>query len=252
MGKLEGKVAIVTGAGSGIGRAAAKRFATEGASVVCADWEEGDVKETVDEIHDAGGEATYIRTDVSHVDDVKAMIRTAISRYGGLDIVFNNAGVEGEQAPTADCSMSNWDRVININLKGVFLGTKFALPEMLKRGGGSIVNTASIAGIVGFPNIPAYCASKGGVVQLTKTTALEYATEGVRVNVICPGVIDTPMVERFTGGTEEGEAQMKEMEPVKRMGTADEVANLALFLASDDSTFCTGGVYTIDGGVTAA
>jgi NAD(P)-dependent dehydrogenase (short-subunit alcohol dehydrogenase family) len=169
-----------------------------------------------------------------------------------LDVLFNNAGIEGEQAPTADCTIENFDRTIAINLRGTFLGMKFAIPELLKRGGGTIVNTASIAALVGFPNIPAYCASKGGMVQLTKTAALEYAQQNIRVNAICPGVIWTPMVDRFTGGTDEGKTQMASIEPIGRMGTADEVAHMALFLACDDSSFCTGGAYTIDGGLTAA
>ena len=252
MERLKGKVAIVTGAGSGIGRASALLFAAEGASVLCVDWHEGDAKETAYEIERHDGMGVYHRADVSDPSDVQAMIAAAVDEFGGLDVIFNNAGIEGEQAPTADCTIENFDRTIAVNLRGVFLGMKYGIPELVKRGGGSIVNTASIAGIVGFPNIPAYCASKGGVVQLTKTTALEYAKQNIRVNAICPGVIWTPMVDRFTQGTEEGRQQMAAMEPVGRMGTADEVARFALFLASDESSFCTGGVYTVDGGMTAA
>jgi NAD(P)-dependent dehydrogenase (short-subunit alcohol dehydrogenase family) len=250
--RLEGKVAVITGAGSGIGRASALLFSEEGAAVVCADWHEGAAKETSDEVERRGGRATYVRTDVSDPADVQHMYEVAVSTFGGVDTIFNNAGIEGETAPTADCTLENWDRTIAVNLKGVFLGMKYGLPELLKRGGGSIVNNASVAGIVGFANIPAYCASKGGIVQLTKTTALEYAQQGVRVNVLCPGVIATPMVDRFSGGTEEGIEQMTAMEPIGRLGTADEVANMALYLASDDASFCTGGVYTVDGGFTAA
>jgi NAD(P)-dependent dehydrogenase (short-subunit alcohol dehydrogenase family) len=179
--KLEGKVAVITGAGSGIGRASALLFADEGAAVVCADWHEGAAKETADEIERRGGRATYVRADVSDPADVQHMYEAAVEAFGGVDTIFNNAGIEGEPAPTADCTLENWDRTIDINLKGVFLGMKYGLAELLKRGGGSIVNNASIAGLVGFANIPAYCASKGGIVQLTKTTALEYAQQGIRL-----------------------------------------------------------------------
>lgn len=252
MGKLDGKVAIVTGAGSGIGRATAALFAAEGAKVVVADWHEGEGLETVESIKSAGGAVEFIQTDVSSPEDVEAMVRRAVDSFGGLDVIFNNAGVEGDQAPTADCSLENWDRVINVNLKGVFLGTKYAIPELLKRGGGSIINNASVAGVVGFRNIAAYCASKGGVIQLSKTAALEYAAQGIRVNAICPGVIWTPMVERFAGTSEEAKAALEAMEPVGRFGKPEEVARLALFLACDDSSFCTGAPFLIDGGFVAA
>jgi NAD(P)-dependent dehydrogenase (short-subunit alcohol dehydrogenase family) len=179
------------------------------------------------------------------------MVHLALSQYGRLDVLFNNAGIEGDQAPTADATLDNWERVIGINLKGVFLGVKHGIKAMLEHGGGSIINNASVAGLVGFAGIPAYCASKGGVVQLTRTAALEYATQGVRVNCLCPGVIDTPMVERFTHGQREAEQQMQAMEPVGRFGTAREVAELALFLASDRSSFITGAVIPVDGGFVA-
>ena len=246
MGRLQGKVAIITGAGSGIGKATALLFAREGAKVVCADIKDAD--QTAGEI---GDNALAVTADVSKSADVQAMVKAATSRFGRLDVIFNNAGIEGEQAPTADASEENFDRVIAINLKGVFLGMKYAIPAMLENGGGSIINNASVAGLVGFPNIPAYCASKGGVVQLSKTAALEYATQGIRVNAICPGVIWTPMVERFTGGTEEARAQFAAIEPVGRMGTADEVAAMALFLASDESSFVTGAAMPVDGGFVA-
>ena len=234
MGKLEGKVAIVTGAASGIGRASALLFAEEGARVVVADWDAAKGEEVAREVKGKGGEAKFVKVDVSRAEDVQVMVTTAVESYGRLDVLFNNAGVEGEQAPTADCTLENFDRVIAINLRGVFLGMKYGIAAMLKTGGGSIINNASVAGLVGFTGIPAYSASKGGVIQLTKTAALEYAKEHVRVNAICPGVIWTPMVERFTSAGEEVRRALEAMEPVGRFGTAEEVARLALFLASED------------------
>ena len=251
MGKLDGKVAIVTGGASGIGRATALLFAQEGARVVAADWDETKRAGLVEEIRKQGGDCTFVKVDVASPNDVQGMVATAVETYGRLDVLFNNAGVEGEQAPTADCTLENWDRVININLKGVFLGMKYAIPKMLESGG-VIVNNASIAGLVGFQGIPAYCASKGGVIQLTKTAALEYARQNIRVNVICPGVIWTPMVERFVGGNAEMRTALEAMEPVGRFGTPEEVARLALFLAGEDSSFCTGAPFVVDGGFVAA
>jgi len=251
-GKLEGRVAIVTGAASGIGRATTLLFASEGAKVVGADRAEEEGQRVIEEILERGGDGIFVQADVSLPDDVRQIVGKAVEVYGHLDIIFNNAGIEGEQAPTADCSLENWDRVIGINLKGVFLGMKYAIPEMLKNGGGAVINNASVAGIVGFQGIPAYCASKGGVIQLTKTTALEYAQQGIRINAICPGVIMTPMVERFLGGNEQAHQAFEALEPIGRFGRPEEVAQLALFLASDDSSFCTGAPFVVDGGLVAA
>jgi len=251
MGKLDGKTAIVTGAGSGIGRATALLFGREGANVVCADWHEAEAEAAAESIRKAGGQAVSIKTDVSKESDVQKMIAAATERFGRLDVIFNNAGIEGEQAPTADCTTENFDRVISVNLRGVFLGTKYGIAAMLQTGGGSVINNASVAGLVGFANIPAYCASKGGVIQLSKTAALEYAKKNVRVNAICPGVIDTAMVQRFVGDNPATKAAFEATEPVGRFGTADEVAALVLFLASDDSSFCTGAAYPVDGGFVA-
>jgi NAD(P)-dependent dehydrogenase (short-subunit alcohol dehydrogenase family) len=250
--KLAGKVVIVTGAASGIGEATAMLFADEGASVIVADVDELRGQQVAGAIRRRGARALFARADVSNPDDVQAMVRVAIETYGRLDVIFNNAGIEGEMnKPTADCSLDNWHRVIEVNLTGVFLGMKYAIPEMLKNGGGSIINNASVAGLVGFAGSPAYCASKGGVVQLTKCAALEYAKQGIRVNAICPGVIWTPMVQRATGGSAETEEAFKALEPVGRFGTAEEIARMALFLACDDSAFCTGAPFIVDGGFVA-
>ncbi len=251
MRELDGKVAIVTGGASGIGRAAVELFAAEGATVIVADVNDRDGQALVDELASRDCAGAYVHADVSNERDVAAMIHLALAQYGRLDVLFNNAGIEGEQAPTADASVENWDRVIGINLKGVFLGCKFGIEAMLRNGGGSIINNASVAGLVGFENIPAYCAAKGGVVQLTKTAALEYAQRGVRINCLCPGIIDTPMVQRFTQGSPEAMAQMAQLEPVGRAGKPREVAELALFLASDRSSFVTGAVIPVDGGFVA-
>ena len=251
MNELKNKVAVITGAASGIGSATARVFAEEGAAVLVADVQDEAGHSLVDELATSGQCATFVHCDVSSEADVDVMIHLALSHYGRVDVLFNNAGIEGDQAPTADATLENWQRVIDINLKGVFLGLKHGIKAMLQHGGGSIINNASVAGLVGFPNIPAYCAAKGGVVQLTRTAAIEYATQGIRVNCLCPGVIDTPMVERFTHGSAEAEAGMSALEPVARMGQPREVAELALFLASDRSSFVTGAVIPVDGGFVA-
>lgn len=251
MNELKNKVAIITGAASGIGSAAATLFAEEGAAVVVADVQDQAGQSLADELAKSGHCATFVHCDVSSEADIDAMIHLTLSHYGRVDVLFNNAGVEGEQAPTAEATLENWQRVIDINLKGVFLGLKHSIKAMLQHGGGSIINNASVAGLVGFQNIPAYCASKGGVIQLTRTAAIEYATQGIRVNCLCPGVIDTPMVDRFTHRDAAAEAAMTALEPVGRVGQAREVAELALFLASDRSSFVTGAVIPVDGGFVA-
>ena len=245
--RLSGKVAIITGAGSGIGAATARRFVLEGARVVVVDIT--GVEEKI--AGELGEHAVAVHADVANSSDVRSMIDAATSRFDRLDILVNNAGIEGEQAPTAECTEENFDRVVAVNLRGVFLGMKYGIPAMIASGGGSIINTASVAGLVGFAGIPAYCASKGGVIQLSKTAALEYAGQKIRVNAVCPGVIWTPMVERLTGGTEEGRAAIVALEPVGRMGSAEEIADLILYLASDESAFVTGAAIPIDGGFVA-
>jgi NAD(P)-dependent dehydrogenase (short-subunit alcohol dehydrogenase family) len=248
---LEGKIALVTGGSSGIGRATALAFAREGAKVVVADVQVEGGQETERMIKEAGGEAIFVKTDVSDAAEVERLINKAVKTYGRLDCAHNNAGIEGVTAPTADCTEENWDRTISINLKGVWLCMKYEIPQMLKKGGGAIVNTASVAGLVGFQGLPAYCASKGGIIQLTRTSALEYAAKGVRINAVCPGVIRTPMIERVTGGKPEAEAQFTALEPIGRMGTPEEIAEAVVWLCSDAASFVTGHPMVVDGGLVA-
>src|SRR5665811_1564120 len=246
---LEGKVALVTGGGSGIGRASALAFAREGAKVVVADVQVKGGEETVRMIKDTGREAIFVNADVSKASDVENLISTAVRTYNRLDCAHNNAGIEGVTASTIDCTEENWDRVIDINLKGVWLCMKYEIPQMLKQKGGAIVNTSSVAGFVGFRDMPAYCASKGGIIQLTRTAALEYAAKGIRVNAVCPGVIRTPMVERSTGGKQEVEAQLIGIEPIGRLGTPEEVAEAVVWLCSDAASFVMGHPMVVDGGL---
>jgi NAD(P)-dependent dehydrogenase (short-subunit alcohol dehydrogenase family) len=246
---FKNKVALVTGGASGIGRATALAFAKKGAKVAVVDWKEND--EMVDLIKELGSEAIFIKCDVSKTDDVKAMVAQTITAFGRLDYAFNNAGIEGASAPTQDCSEENWDKTIGVNLKGVWLCMKYEIPEILKQGKGAIVNCASVAGLVGFAGLPAYVASKHGIVGLTKTTALECATQGIRVNVVCPGVIQTPMIDRLTGKTKEGIERFKGFEPIGRFGLPEEIANAVIWMCSDEASFVTGHVMAVDGGFTA-
>ncbi len=254
MGRLDGKVAVVTGAASGIGRAVALLFAREGAKVVVADIQEEKARQVVQEIIDGGGAATFVKTDVSQPKDVEAMIKATQDTYGRLDILVNNAGILGDVGATADCSLENWEQVINTNLKGVFLGMKYGIPAMLKSGGGSIINTASVAALIGEAYFPAYGASKGGVLQLTKTAALEYARQGIRVNALCPGGTVTNIGDHLGAQLEGAPEQVllamaaKAEHPLGRLAQPEEQARMALFLASDDSSFCTGAAFLVDGG----
>lgn len=249
--QFAGKVSLVTGGASGIGRAAALAFGREGAKAVVTDVLVEGGEETVRMIKESGGQATFIKTDVSKTTEVEMLIEKVVETYGRLDFAFNNAGIEGTVALTADCTEKNWDRTININLKGIWLCMKYEIPQMLQQGGGAIVNMASVAGLVGFRGLPAYCASKGGVVQLTRSAALEYAKDGIRVNVVCPGVIRTPMVERLLFGQPEAEAGFVAMEPVGRMGKPEEIAEAVVWLCSDAASFVTGHPMVVDGGLVA-
>ncbi|MFM2367845.1 MAG: hypothetical protein RL619_141 [Bacteroidota bacterium] len=246
---FKNKVAIVTGGSSGIGKATALVFAKKGAKVVVVDWVEN--KETVNFIKEMGGEAIFIKCDVSKTADVKAMVAETIATFGRLDYAFNNAGIEGISASTQDCTEENWDKTIGVNLKGIWLCMKYEIPEILKQGKGVIINCASVAGLVGFAGLPAYVASKHGVVGLTKTTALECAKIGIRVNAICPGVIQTPMIDRLIGNSKEAVAQFTGLEPVGRFGQPEEIANAVVWMCSDEASFVTGHAMAVDGGFVA-
>jgi NAD(P)-dependent dehydrogenase (short-subunit alcohol dehydrogenase family) len=247
-GRVSGKVALITGGGSGIGRATAIVFGREGAKVVVADYNRAGGEETVRMIKNAGGEASFIEANVQ----VEAMVAKTIETYGRLDCAFNNAGIEGEMGGNlAECSEENWGRIIAINLTGVFLCMKYEIPQMLKHGGGSIVNTASAAGLIGLPGGTAYVASKHGVAGLTKSAALEYAKSGIRINAVCPGFIRTAMVERVIDGGSISEDAMVAAEPIGRIGKPEEIANVVLFLCSDDASFVTGLPMPVDGGYVA-
>lgn len=251
MARMEDKVALVTGGSSGIGLATAVAFAREGASVVIADVQVEAGNRASDEIKQAGGQAIFVETDVSKPQQVKDLIYKTVETFGRLDYACNNAGIEGETALTADCSEANWDRVININLKGVWLSMKYEIPQMLKQGKGAIVNMASVAGLVGFAGLPAYCASKGGIIQLTKAAALEYAPSGIRINAVCPGAIQTPMIDRLESVRPELEDAFKQMHPIGRIGLPEEVAEAVIWLCSDASSFVTGYPLAVDGGLVA-
>jgi len=274
---LAGKVAIVTGGASGIGRAASRRMAAQGARVIVADIDTRGGESTADSIFRDGGEAVFVACDVTQAEDVERLVQAAVQTYGHLDCAFNNAGLEGDHASTVDCSEDNWDRTLDINLKGVWLCMRAEIRQFLRRrGGGSIVNTASVAGMVAERGHAAYAAAKGGVIQLTRTTAAEYAAAGIRVNAICPGVIRTPMVDRelkamrlsaMMPGAFRSPASrwwadasirfpplrslvLRMMQPLGRSGRPEEAAEAAVWLCSDASSYVTGHALVVDGGMT--
>jgi NAD(P)-dependent dehydrogenase (short-subunit alcohol dehydrogenase family) len=249
---LTGKSILVTGAGSGIGRAAATVFAEAGARLTLVDFDEASGEAAAAHVRAAGGEAVFVRADVTRDADVSAAVESAVSAWGRLDGAFNNAGVSDHGLPLAEGDEAEFDRVMAINVKGVWLGLKHQIRRMLAQGGGgSIVNTASVAGLIAAPRMGAYAASKHAVVGLTKTAAVEYAKAGIRVNTVCPGIVRTPMMDRATGRAPEREAQVASAHPMGRVAEPEEVARAALWLLSDAASFVTGHQLTIDGGMTA-
>ena len=250
--KLKGKVAIITGAGSGLGRAAALLFAREGSKVLVAANRDRDGEETVRLIKESGGDAIFTKVDVTRAADLQNAVKAAIGKYGKLDIMFNNAGTPGPGKTLADITEEEWHKVISVNLTGVFLGTKYAIPEMLKGGGGVIINTSSVAAVSPRRYTGAYAAAKAAVIQLTKVTALEYARKNIRVNCILPGPIDTPFFSKVAGGDADKMAAFKEKVlkevPMGRFAQPEEIAQVALFLASDEASYITGASFAADGG----
>lgn len=245
--RLLGKTAIITGGGGGIGRSTAIRFAKEGARVAVADIDSTIGEETVRLIKEDGGDAIFVKTDVTDSEQIKALINTTTSTFGALHIMFNNAGVGNSEVLSVDLSEDEWDRVIDINLKGVFLGIKYAVPEFIKAGGGAIINTSSLLGLKGQKYVSAYNASKAGVVMLTQNASLEYGKYNIRVNAIAPGVIDTPIIDHWKQDERKWPI-ISRANALRRIGTPDEVANAVLFLASDEASFITGTTLSVDGG----
>jgi len=251
MKEFDGKVALVTGGGSGIGRATALAFAREGAQVVIGNRNVQRGEETVSMVRDAGGTASFRRTDVLVAADIEALMDHAITKYGGLDLAFNNAGLEGDVRPLVEQTENNYDAVMDINVKGVWLSMKYEIPRILERGGGAIVNCASVAGLIGFPGIGIYVASKHAVIGLTKNAAVEYSAQGIRINAVNPAVIDTEMSDRVIANANLTKEDLSSLHPIGRIGRVEEVANAVLWLCSPRSSFVTGHSLIVDGGFTA-
>jgi NAD(P)-dependent dehydrogenase (short-subunit alcohol dehydrogenase family) len=249
--EYQNKVVIVTGGAYGIGRAAAIGFAQRGAKVAIADVDVKRGEETLRRIKDAGGDAFFVKTDVSSEADVKALVEKTVETYGKLDCAFNNAGIHKVFASMSDFTAADWEEMINVNLKSVWLCMKYEIPQMLKQGKGAIVNTSSAAGLVGAPSNPAYPASKHGVVGITKSTALEFARKGIRVNCVCPGPIRTGMNESLVAANPEMVKAMDQKVPMGRIGEPEEVAAAAMFLCSDEASYITGAALPVDGGIVA-
>jgi NAD(P)-dependent dehydrogenase (short-subunit alcohol dehydrogenase family) len=247
-GQFTGKVAIVTGGSSGMGRAAALAFEREGANVVVADTNVQDGEETVRRFKDSGAEALFVPADVSQATAVEALVNTTIATYGRLDYAFNNAGINEEHGPLTDCTEAEWDRIISINLKGIWLCMKYEIPQMLKLGRGVIVNTASVVGLTGGRGFPAYVASKHGIIGLTKAAALDYGKQGIRVNAVCPGTIYTSMYERRVGNDPETTARIISEIPLQRLGQPQDIAEAVIWLCSEGASFVTGHSLVVDGG----
>ncbi|MDJ0716611.1 MAG: SDR family oxidoreductase [Prochloraceae cyanobacterium] len=251
IGRLEGKVALITGGGSGIGRSSALAFAREGAKVAIADLSPEAGEDTVKLIQQANGEAIFVKTNVANATEVRALIKKVVAVYGSIDCAFNNAGIEGNKSSAVACSEQNWERVIDVNLKGIWLCMKSQIPYMREQRGGSIVNMASVAGLrSGLPRLSIYTASKHGVVGLTKAAAVEYARAGIRINAICPGFIQTPMLERDEETFSQLKASIETLVPAGRLGTPEEVAEAVVWLSSDAASFVNGHAMVVDGGYT--
>jgi NAD(P)-dependent dehydrogenase (short-subunit alcohol dehydrogenase family) len=248
---LVGKVVLTTGGASGIGRASCLAFASEGAKVVVADMTPEAGEETISMARQAGGQAVFVRADVSNASDVDVLVTKTVEKYGRLDCAYNNAGIGGPMARTADYSEQDWDDVIRVNLKGVWLCMRREIAEMVRKRSGVIVNTASTAGLRGARLASAYAAGSHGVVGLTRSAALEYAADGIRINAVCPGIVDTPMIRRHIGGDPKREAQFKAASPIGRMATPGEIAQAVVWLCSEASSYLTGHTMVVDGGRTA-
>lgn len=244
-------VALVTGAATGIGHETALAFARAGCHVAVADRDAERGERTAQNIRQCGREALFVRTDIAEPAEVANLHLRIREKFGRLDVACNNAGIEGQMAPTAECSLENFDRVLAVNLRGLFLCLREQLQIMVAQGHGAVVNIASVAGLVGFPQLPAYCASKGGVVQLTRTAALEYAERRIRINAVCPGAIRTEMIDRITQRDAATEAQFAALHPMNRMGTVQEVAATVVWLCSPQASFITGQALAVDGGLVA-